>query len=234
MSRHSNNGFTFFVLISPKRAAYSFDGYTTKDGETVGIEIGKKETGKPLYKRFVFSRGNRMLRIPNRDTETIEFLRNHPECQDSENNPVNPDTGKTEYATVFKELNEERDADIALEAAQERNKAENAAFALKGEQLRNVAILCGCDSMIPKIQLTAVTSYAASNPKGFLEFIEDDVTTDLKAEVKQAEKAGVIKKRGFVFKFGDVVLGNSQDAVIERLKEDAELRKAIKERAKNS
>jgi hypothetical protein len=220
MARNDNSGFTFFVMVSPKQASYSFDSYFNLDGERVGITQGTdKATGEPIFKRFVFSRANRSLRIPNKDKETIEFLRNYPFCQDSEN--------YTGGNIIFKELNSERDAEIALEARTLTNKAENLALSLKGEELRNTAVICGCDSDKPKIQLNAVVAYATSNPAKFLELVEDKDTTRLRSLLDQAQKLSIIQKKGFMFKMDQIILGNSEAAVVERLREDKTLQEAL-------
>jgi uncharacterized protein (DUF1778 family) len=211
---------TTFVLLNPKLAGFSFNGYLDKDGDTKFITSHKDTNGNPVYRRFKWPRGSRSFVIPGAQKEVIEFFRNSPFCEGS------PIAMSKPY---FKELDLEKDAELVVEDESRRILAQAAALKLEGKRLKDVALLCGYDGPSDKLQRQKVLSYAKNSPVVFMELL-DSKTLDVEVLFTNGLTSGILKRKGFLFYFDDVVLGNSKDKVIGRLMEEADLRNAISER----
>ncbi len=211
-------GFTEFLLLSPSLAGYSLNGYMDKDGNVKKIIIRKDEHGNDIARRFAFSYNSRVIRIPNAQTEIIKFLREAPECVDSPNAAVDH-SGKSVQKFYYKEVNTDKDNEAVVENETRRIQAQSAALALKGADLAQIATLCGCLAPEEATQRKKVLDYSGSNPVGFMEMLKSpDVKS--KALLRNAVAALVIKKKGFIYMWEDVHLGNDEDQAVQTLMKD--------------
>lgn len=218
-----NNNFAEFMLTSASLAGYSLNAYLDLDGNEHSIKDRKDEHGNPIKRRFKFNHNMRVLRVPLAQKEIIEFLRNAPECEGSPNN-----TGQQCY---FKEVNNERDAEKIVEIEGERIMAQTLAYNLKGQDLADVALLCGTNSSNESMQRKKVLDYSGSNPKGFVALVSSpDVKT--RSLVRRALEQGLVTKKGFIYMWSDVHLGNDEDSAVKFLMKDKKIAKAIEEKLK--
>lgn len=228
------SGFTEFILLSPNLAGWSFNAYLDKDGNTRFIKDRVDENGVAQKKRFKFSYNNRVLRIPNAQKETIEFLRNSPDCVDSPNAPRD-EAGKVvpSHKFYFKEVNTDRDNAAVVEVETKRIKAQNAALNLEGQDLVDAAVMCGTFDASSNIQRKRVLDYSGSNPDGFMEIINSPIFKT-QSLVRRAVNQNVIVQKGFVYMFADLHIGNSEDSAVKFFmeKKNAKVLESLKEKVK--
>lgn len=216
--------FTYFVFLNPMQSSFSFLAYfTDQEGEVHEIVQKQDQFGNKTYRRFKWTQQNRAIRIPNKQKSVIDFLRSHPLCEGSPNNLGG--------IPEFKELNDRKAADIALEAKRVRSKAETIALSLEAEDIAEFAALIGSGHSDSGLQAHAVAEYAGNNPQHFLQLHEDPARA-ARALFNKATKAGLIKNKGFMVFWENVHLGNGDEKAIQRIYEDDQLTVAITEQLK--
>lgn len=235
------NDFVYFVLERNSNPNYSFTGYTNQeDGVLKYIYKGRKDrnTGDNIPHRFKFDRAHRTIRVRKNEkdingTNIAEFLRNFPECKDSDNGHyVNQGSPSQVQTSIwFKELKTHDDAVTAIEAKANKIKAENIALNLEGTDLRQLSVLCGCPNNDESVAKHAVLEAAGADPAKFLEFY-DSAEREVKSLIKQAVSSGEINVVGTLHKWKDITLGVNEEFTVSKLTEDKELFTAIKEALK--
>ncbi len=230
MSNFNPDNYVYFAYLRPN-SHYSTNGYENKDGDIIQVfdKVRYLKGGEKILipKRFSFNkRSNRQLRIPlnakdMHGNSIVEFLRNHPECEGSPNSKVN-DQGQRLYAPWFKEVNSNRDAEIVLKQAKIKREAENLALGLDGDEFIEVCHSFGLSTSKETIARHRLLEYAAADPTSFIENV-NATERKPKAIFNEGVRIGTIKKRGYMYKWGDFDLGSTEKAVIERLLEDKKL-----------
>jgi len=216
--------FTYFVLLNTNQSSFSFlASFTDQDGEVHEIVQKKDQFGNKTFRRFKWTQQNRTIRIPNKQEGVIEFLRSHPLCEGSPNNLGG--------IVEFKELNDAKAADIALNAKRIRSKAETIALALDAEDIAEFSALIGSGHADPGLQAHAVAEYAGNNPEHFLKLYEDPARSS-RALYNKAKRAGLFKNKGFMVFWENVHLGNGDEKAIQKIYEDEQLATAITEQLK--
>jgi hypothetical protein len=222
------NNYAYFVLLEGYRgrASSGFRGYQNEDGEVMELYMGQKDrNGNFIPRYFKFSRTKRYLHVNKKEKDlngknVVEFLRNHNLCEDSK---ANTSSGTS---PLFREMNETRDAEIAVNYKTLVIKAGNAALALEGESLKAAATLCGCFSESESTQRHRVMEYAGTEPQHFLEVIEaPDFST--RALVKALVNKGIVKREGTMLKWENVLVGTDENAAVAKLISDEDLFNAL-------
>jgi hypothetical protein len=236
-SDNTTTGFTYFVITNIQNAGYTFTGYTDREGNHRYIAMGENERGNKIYRRFKFSPSQRTLSIPNTQQDVIKFLREHPECQGSPNGHYYPDGrgGQVQVQVCFKEMNEGKDAQLAIDAIEKKAEATSLALSLKhpdnAEELNQMNTLCGGSAQDPSLQLFHVLKYAESSPIEFLNLYEDP-SRKVKFIVKRGVQAGVLTTKGLMIMWHDVQLGVNSDEACRKLLLDRELMDAVENELK--
>lgn len=214
------------AMIKPHPARWSFQTYPDIEGNIVGHQIGTdRKTGEPIYKRFKWEANQRLMTLKN--PKEIEFILNSPYCQGSEL------CGKQPF---FRVLDAEKDAEEIVK--DDEILADALYFATKiveGDELRDLAVLCGSLSDHEKSQRAALISKAKSNPKAFIELTEGaDVATRSLIERARAKKVIILKGSILIWKTenGEEVLGSDYSETISKLMGDDDLFAAIEKRLK--
>ena len=223
----------YFVLEQEflRRPTTGFRGYNDENGNPVYIYDGKRDrNGFEIPRKFNFSRRDRTIRIPKNQKDSkgqsvVEFLRNAPFCKGSK---LQIETGTT---PLYKELNEEKDAAVAMDSKFSRIEAENKAIALEGEELRAVAIMVGEFSDKETLQRHRVLDYAGSAPADFLEIINSP-DFKMKALIRKGINVGTLKITGELISWGDAVIGANEAEAVSRLVADEEIKDAIEKAIK--
>jgi hypothetical protein len=216
--------FTYFVLLNANQKSFSFLAqFIDKEGDNHEIVQSKDQFGNKTYRRFKWTQQNRTIRIPNKQKEVIEFLRLHPFCEGSPNNPSKKG--------AYKELNDAKAANVALEAKKLRSKAESIALSLDLEEIAEMSVLIGSAHADPSLQAHAVAEYAGNNPSHFLELYEDK-SRKSRVLFSKAKRAGLLKNKGFMIFWENVHLGNGDEKAIQKLYEDEQLSIALEEQLK--
>jgi len=235
------NDFIYFVLEKNSNPSYSFNGYyDLASGQEKFIFKGRTARNGTVEvpHRFKFDRAHRSIRVHKNEVDkygnsVAEFLRGFPECKDSPNGSYNTDANgkKTQSGVWFKEVKEHADAVTAIEAKQVKLAAENVAIALKGSDLRDMAVLFNCLHDDESITQHKVLEYAGSDPSKFMEFYNSP-TRAAKSLLLKAVKAGEVSVKGTIYIWKEQTLGVSEDFAVAKLTSDEELAQALIENLK--
>lgn len=230
------NNYVYFVLGRNSNASYSFTGYTDPDtGEIKAIYKGRKDAhGKDVPHRFKFDRAHRSMRVNKNERDIygnniVEFLRNYPECAESSHGSYAGEGKQRKQTNIwFQEINERKDADIAIEAKSAKIKAENVALYLEGDDLKAMAILFGEHRSDEGLQKHRVLEAAGADPEGFMKFY---TAPDRHAKVllTRAMNAKLVKQKGTLYLWEGVTVGTNYESAIAKLMDDAVLANAIEE-----
>lgn len=226
----NSDNYVYFVSKRRFGAPYGFTTYTTQEGDVKMISYKKDKEGNPIPHKFKFSRKERVMRIPKLQKDvngnsTVEFLRNHPECEGSPNNAG--------QAILFKELNEGKDADLAIVAKKSRIDAENKALALEGQDLEDICSLIGVFSSDPSIQKHRVLEFAGNEPDLFLT-LYNSPDRKIKSLIRKAVSINVLTKRGTLITWDDEIIGSDEAEAVARLAKDKKLQEAIDKAVKRT
>jgi hypothetical protein len=232
------NDYVHFVYLRPTNAEYGFATYQDATGEVKYISYSKDpKTGEPIKYYFNFNMKDRVIRVHRNRKDifgnsVVEFLRNSPECKDSPNGVYEPDGNGNLVQTgvIFKELNEESDAEKAIAAKEYRLKAETLAANLKGDDLYDVAALLGIFGK-ERLVKHAVLEVAGNRPQQFMDAY-DDPNRQAIALVRKGIHAKVLTTKGSIILWNSTTIGvDEQDAAASLLK-DKKLMAALTEAIK--
>jgi hypothetical protein len=218
------DNFVYFVLLRPSNPHYGFaGGYNDLDGNLQMIVDKLDDKGRPVPRYFKFSKKERTIRIPkkqqdSRGNNVADFLRNHPECKGSVNN--------TGQAIWFKEINEDKDSGLAVEAKKARIEAENVAVSLKGQDLVDVAALCGLFNSKPNAMMHRVLEVAGNDPEAFMDIINDPAIKT-KSLLRRGIRLELIKQKGTLLVWENTTLGVDENDAVRNLLSDAILYNAV-------
>jgi hypothetical protein len=221
--------YVYFVYIG-NNVRYGFMTYRDPiTGNTKGYVIGKDDKGQPIYKKWRFNYDSqRQIRVHKEEKDlngqsAIEFLRGSPECLGGPNGTM---VNGTQVLAYFKEMNDARDASIALESRELSLKAQNYAVALKGTELIDTAAVIGLFHPDEETLRLRVLDYASNYPKKFLDLVEDP-SKKVKALLKKAINSSVFSLDGKQIKWEGKLIGADEDDAVSNLLKDEKLRKAI-------
>lgn len=220
-----------FVALDPivKNASTSFGAYNDEDGNRKYICYATDpRTGQDIVWKFKFNRDKRFVTVPLNKKDingvlVVDFLRNHP---------LNANSGRGHKNPWFKEIDNGRDAEVAIESVKLRNEAENKALSLKPAELEELSAVLGF-SGDPKIKLHKLLQYATKNPTDFLSRFSDP-NRKARALFEKAWDNKLITRKGFMFNFGDVFIGNDKDKAIIKIADDKEFQDIIEQALKKA
>lgn len=225
--------FVYFVVLQDyaDRATNSFiiDYYDRKKGDDVVVRDRK---GNPL--RYKFTRSTRYIRVPIKREDEIEAIRNHPECLGSPNGTYRNIEGKDVHLNaLFKEINEDKDASVAIDAAILRTDAMNKAIELIRDEVDadNAMLVLGIASTGQSGHHKLMV-YAQNNPEQFLEIINSG---DFKAKalVKKAISLDVLQRDGVIYKAAELEYGVDEEEVLKTVLTDRDKRDYLLSKVNN-
>ena len=253
MSKEKFKGFTHthFVLcgeglhkVNNGGSMTLMEGYSDHEGVVTG-EKGKyvkyvtsrDSRGRDVAKRFRFDINLRRLLVRDSDKDfygltQYTWLKNYPSCEGSPYGEYvrNRDTGEMEQIGVlFRELNTERDAQVALEADELRVKAQSEVLSLDDETLDEIAAILGHHTDAGKVKKLKVLEYAGKRPKDFFEMMNSGDRA-VRAIVRKALAESIFTKKGSVIMWETTVLGADEDDAIAKLVKDPDLLKGLQEK----
>lgn len=222
------DNYVYFVSKRYYGSRYGFTTYSDLDGNIRMITDKKGKDGEYIPRKFSFSRKDRVMRIPKKQKDilgnsVVDFLREHPECEGSPNN--------LGQQTMFKELNENKDASDAISAKSLRLEAEQKAFSLEGEELIDVGALLGLFSNKETVLKHKVLEYAGNAPDIFLS-VYDQADRKTRALVKKGVTAGILTKKGTMISWESSVIGHDEDSAVAMLVKDSKLANSLEEAIK--
>lgn len=220
--------YVYFVFARTSNAGHGFSTYNDEQGvlgnpgTAVAISYQKDKQGNPIPYHFSFSVRDRVLRIDAKKTDAngvnvVEFLRASPECKDSPNG--NYDQNGVQHGIVFKEMNEEADADKALKAKDYRRNAENIAADLSLEDVYEINSLLGIFKHGEVMSRHALLEVAGNRPDVFMDAYENPQRQSL-ALVRRGIDKKILHYQGGAVIWNKTTLGlDEQDAATNLQKE---------------
>lgn len=220
--------YVYFVFAQGTSAGRGFSTYTDsvgalgRPGTPVMVTYQTDKNKNPIPYHFSFSVRDRVLRVEKDKVDAngmsvVEFLRNSPECKDSPNG--NYSTDGVQFNVVFKEMNEEADADKALKAKEFRRNAENIAADLSLEDVFEINSLLGIFKQGEVMSRHALLEIAGNRPDVFMDAYENPQRKALSL-VRRAIDKKVLHYQGGTVIWNKTTLGlDEQDAATTLQKE---------------
>jgi hypothetical protein len=217
------------------------DGYTDsmgvlgRPGEYVRYVTTKTKDGKEIGKRFRFDLSFRRLMTRENDRDVtglsqFAWLKNYPQCEGSPYGEYveNDDGTRTQVGVWFRELNDARDAEVALQADESRINAQATALGLDEETLEEVGAILGHFGDPDKLMRLRVVEYAGKKPRHFEEILKAG-DRGIRATVKKALADGVFKQKGTMIYWNSTVVGADEESAVATLVKDNEMLNAVRE-----
>lgn len=191
--------------------------------------------GRDKGKRFRFDDNLRRLMTRPSDTDIYgrkqyDFLKNHPECEGSPNGIYESDGkgGWIQTGISFRELNEAKDAKVALDAERLTTKAKSVAYDLDEETLSEIANIIGYYGPVDDVMRLRVVEWAGVKPTEFNELLESgDRST--RALIRKALQDNVLYEKGKMIMWENHVLGADEDAAVSSLVKDKKVADSLRE-----
>lgn len=216
----------------------SFNSYTDvtnahKRGAGLAVQyvISRDKFGNPKGKNFTISQSRNAFKVRKDDKDVTglsmyEFLAAHPQCEGSPNGTY---VDGRQVDVVFKVMNNEADATVALEAAMNTTKAKMSALELDEQTLAEVASIgIGFHGNPDALMRHRVVEWADKRPLDYFKVL-DSGDRFLRAVIRKAIKENLIEVRGTLHYWGNELLGGSEDAAIAYLTANSDAETALKE-----
>ena len=229
MNRDFNpEDFVYFVLESGfiNRASNSFvlDYFDSNIGDQ--FTLTERKSGQEMVKRFKFDRAHRNIRIPKRNETLLDAIRNHPLCAGSRNGTyIKDDKGEKKQVNVlFKELNNDKDAEVMITASELKAKALNKAVEISKspEEAEYICLSLGLKAE-GKQSHAHLLLFAEKEPTKFLEVV-DSKDTKARGLVKKGINKGIFERKGVMYFVDDVEFGVDFEDVISTIIKDEDKR----------
>jgi len=230
----NTDNYVYFALMTPIEGSWGFTGYTSLDGNYVKAVAG--QSGNGTYKAYdvFWSSAERVRRVPKAKKITVirngegpiqmlevEYLRLSPNCEGSKNSVSG-------QSVIFKEIDENKDAQILLDRRRRKNDAVTASFTLEGHELDDVAAALGIFHDDPLIKQNRITEYAGQDPEGFFKHYENP-NKPVKSLVLRGLHMGRLTKTGEAIFWGKETLGGNEDQAIAYLIANPEKLRGLEE-----
>jgi hypothetical protein len=225
--------------VIQKIGSVSFRTYTDrtgalKRGVMIGVQYveGKDERGRDKGKNFTLGQSHNAFRchVEQRDvygTLMVDFLKNAPMCEGSPNGDYDED-GK-QLNVQYRLMDDEKDAEILLEATRLRSKAEySASEEIDDQTLIEIAALIGFHGDPDAMMRFKVADYARRNPKDYFAVLERG-DRFLRAVVRKAKNDKVLTEKGSLIYWGNQLLGATEDAAVAYLIQNEDVLDRLKE-----
>lgn len=215
---------------------YDYDGIFGEPGKFIRYVTSRDEKGRINAKRYRFNES--FFRIMTRKSDVdcdgkvsqYDFLKNHPECEGSPYGQYEMVDGKkVQVGYCFKELNEEKDAMLALQADRLRTEAQAEVLKLDDATVEEVASILGVYGQAPSIQRLKVLEFAGKKPAEFNELMRSGDRA-VRALVRKAIADEVFTKKGSVISWESTIIGNNEDDAIATLLGDQSMIEALQEK----
>jgi len=205
-------------------------------GTYVRYVVSQDSKGKPVGKRFRFDESFR--RLMTRDTDAdfngvsqYDWLKNYPNCEGSPYGEYieNENGESVQMGVWFRELNDAKDAEQALQADEARINAQAEALGLDETTLSEVGAILGHFGEPDKLMRLRVVEYAGKKPRQFTQILKSG-DRGVRATVRRALNEGVFSQKGSLIYWGSTVMGGDEDAVVAAIVNDPEMYNGIREK----
>lgn len=229
----------------PAMGPFSFRDYTDRTGAlgkgtgiSVQYVISKDARGRDKGKFFTLSQSHNAFMVNDTDTDLYgirmyDFIANSPFCEGSPNGTYRKDndTGDTVQTNVmFRLMNSEADAEIALEADIRRSKAQLSAAEIDEQTLLEIATLgLGRTGDPDKVMRHAVVQWAGKRPQDYFDVL-DSGDRPIRSAIRRALSDKIFEQKGSLIYWGQTLIGPDEDTAVATLMKDEQLLNALKEK----
>lgn len=250
MAKFNGSNHSWFVLckegldkVNRGGSIVLAEGYIDADGLVSGQKgkyikyvTSRDDKGREGAKRFRFDESFRRLMTRETDKDffgitQFAWLKNYPQCEGSPyGDYIRNDDGTVEQLGVlFREMNDAKDAEVALQADEARINAQATALGLDDETLSEVGAILGHYGPADKIMRLRVVEYAGKRPKDFEDLLNSG-DRGVRAIVRKAIAQGIFKIKGAIIYWDTTVIGANEDAAVSAILADATMLSALKEK----
>lgn len=229
----------------PAMGTFSFRDYTDKtnalgrgSGISVQYVVSKDGRGRDKGKFFTLSQSHNAFMVNDTDTDLYgvrmyDFIAYSPFCEGSPNGNYrkNPETGDLEQVNImFRLMNSEADAAIALEADIRRSKAQLSAAEIDEQTLLEIAVIgLGRTGDPDKVMRHSVVQWAGKRPQDYFDVLESG-DRPVRSAIRRALTDKIFEQKGSLIYWGQTLIGPDEDAAVTTLMKDEQLLNALKEK----
>lgn len=221
----------------PAMGSYSLRDYTDKvgvlgkgSGISVQYVVSRDDKGRDKGKFFTLSQSHNALIVNETDTDLYgirmyDFIANSPICEGSPNGTYSKDPEGNEIQTgvMFRLLNDEKDAEIALEASLNRSKAQLSANEIDDQTLLEVATIgIGYNGTPDKIMRHRVVEWAGKRPSDYFEVLNSGDRL-IRALIRKAIADNIFQVKGSLIYWNSTLIGTDEDAAVKTLVDNKQL-----------
>lgn len=235
-----------FVLadrnLAAKGGEVAFNSYTDFAGAYTGAPgspamyvTSKDGSGRDKGKYFNLSQThyNFTVREGEKDIygrSQFDFLANYPGCEGSPNgNYIGEGEDRQQIGVLFKLLDTAADAEIALETAERKTKAEASALEVDDETLKDLAAHLGYFGPADKKMRHQVYQWAGKRPIDYFEVLNSGDRA-IRAIIRTAVQEGVFKKKESIVMWGSTVIGSTEDDAVSHLMRNKDVLDAVQKK----
>lgn len=246
MAKQFNSRRVFnFVLVDRELAVKggltAFRSYTDHagalgdPGRGVMYVTGKDQDGRPLAKYFEMNHQhyNFTVREGDKDLNGIsmfEFLSYAPQCAGSPNGTyIGEGEDRKQIGIVFKLMDTDKDAELALEAGIRKTKAEASALAVDEETLKDLAAHIGHFGEPGDLMRIKVYQWAGKRPVDYFEVLNSGDRA-LRAIVRKALEQKIFTRKGPMIMWESELIGSNEDEAVARLSREKAIVEALQNR----
>lgn len=226
--------YVYFVFAKGTNAGYGFSTYVDSvgalgsPGKMVSISYQLDKSNRPVPYFFSMSARDRVLKVEKNKvdmngTSVVEFLRSSPECKGSPNGQYNANGDEDSQMNVFfKEMNEENDAKLALDAKDYRRNAENLAAALTLDEVYDLNAVMGEFRRGELLARHAIMEKAGNKPDVFMDAYNNPQRKALSI-IKRGLDKKVLTMQGTVIIWNKTTLGLDEQEAATNIQKDKKL-----------
>jgi len=241
---YDSTRFKWFVVVGDgldrinRGGTISFRHYTDhagalgEPGRLIEYITSKGSDGKALSKFFVLDESRRRLQVRETDKDMngvsqYEFLKNYPECEGSPNGHyIEVDGVEIQQGVIFRELDSDKDADVALEAEAQRTKAKSSAFNLDDKTMQEIAANIGFFGSPGSQMRLTVLEFAEKRPADYFKLLNAG-DRNVRAIVRKAIADGLFTVKGSIIYWETTVMGADENEAVARILKDEQILNAL-------
>lgn len=228
--------------LRPAIGSVGFSSYTDKagvfgrKGAAVQYVVSRDNQGRDNGKYFTLSQSHNAFMVREGDTDIYgksmdDFIANSPECEGSQNGTYVKDAnGDTVQLNVkFRLMDNEADAEVALEASLNRSKAVLSASEIDDQTLSEVAAVgIGYHGNPDKLMRHKVVEWANKRPADYFEILNSGDRA-VRALIRKGIAKGTLTVKHPLIYWENRMIGTDEDAAVKTFTDEPDLQKALTE-----
>ncbi len=235
-----------FVLVDRQLAAkggeIAFNSYTDTAGHYTGepgraaqYVTSKDQNGRDKGKYFNLSQSHYNFRVTEGEKDIYgrsqyDFLANYPGCAGSPNGFYTGEgDDRVQLGVLFKLMDTDGDAKIALETSIRKTKAEASALEVDDETLKDLAAHIGTFGEAGDLMRHQVYQWAGKRPADYFEVLNSG-DRGIRAIVRKALEQNIFTKKGTIILWGETVIGSNEDDAVAKLMREKDIIDALQEK----